>query len=115
MQPVREEPKAAAAAPRAPDTTAPATPPNDDKEAFAFYRARAQTGDAEAMFQLGDRYEKGKGVALSNNQAYLWFGLSACSGHAGARGRKAQVAERLQPAELRVADRQVESIGKGCK
>ena len=58
---------------------------------------------------------QGKGVTQNNNQSYLWFGLAACSGNGSARSRKAQVAERLQPAELRVADRQVESLGKGCK
>ena len=111
---VRQEP-AALATPRAPEAAPPSTPPSDEKEAFAFYRARAQAGDADAMFRLGEIYAQGKGVAQSNNQSYLWFGLAACSGHSGARSRKAQVAERLQPAELRVADRQVESIGKGCK
>ena len=113
----REEPKAVAVAvvQRAPETAAPVAPPSGDKEAFAFYRVRAQAGDAEAMFRLGELYAQGKGVAQNNNQSYLWFGLAACSGNGSARSRKAQVAERLQPAELRVADRQVESLGKGCK
>jgi TPR repeat protein len=92
-----------------------AAPPSDDKEAFAFYRARALTGDGDARFRIGEMYAQGKGVAQNNNQAYVWFGLAACSGQASASTRKAQVAERLQPAELRQLDRQVESIGKGCK
>ena len=106
---------AVAAVQRVPEPAAPVAPPSGDKEAFAFYRVRAQAGDAEAMFRLGELYAQGKGVAQNNNQSYLWFGLAACSGNGSARSRKAQVAERLQPAELRVADRQVESLGKGCK
>ena len=106
----REEPKVAAM-PRAQETT----PPSEDKEAFAFYRARALAGDAEARFQTGDMYDKGRGVVQSSFQAYIWFGLSACSGHAGARARQAQAALRLQPTERQQADRQVDSIGKGCK
>ena len=87
--------------------------PSDDKEAFAFYRARALKGDAEARFRLGEMYAVGKGVPQNQNQAYVWFGLAASSGHVAARARQSQVAERLQPAEMRQADRQIERLGKG--
>ena len=103
----REEVRVAAA-PRAAEPVAP----NDDKEAFAFYRARALKGDADARFRVGEMYAQGKGVTQNLNQAYIWFGLAGRSGHGGARARQAQVAERLQPAERRQADRQIEQVGK---
>ncbi len=103
----REEPKSVATA-----KALEAVAPSDDKEAFAFQRARALKGDQEARFQLGEMYAQGKGVVQSPNQAYLWYGLAARSGHSAARARQAQVGERLQPAERRQADRQIEQIGK---
>ncbi|HEY3046515.1 MAG TPA: protein kinase [Polaromonas sp.] len=104
----REEARVAAAPRAAADPVAP----SDDKEAFAFYRARALKGDADARFRLGEMYAQGKGVTQNLNQAYIWFGLAGRSGHGGARARQAQVAERLQPAERRQADRQIEQVGK---
>lgn len=97
-----------AAAPKAPEPP----PPSDEKEAFAYYRARALKGDADARFRLGEMYAQGRGVAQNLNQAYLWFGLAGLSGHGAARVRQAQVAERLQPAERRQADRQIEQLGQ---
>lgn len=102
----REEAKLAAA-PRAAEPVVP----SDDKEAFAFYRARALKGDADARFRLGEMYAQGRGVTQNLNQAYLWFGLAGLSGHGGARARQAQIAERLQPAERRQADRQIDRLG----
>ncbi len=96
---------------RAPDTA----PPSDAKEAFSYYRTRALAGDADGRFRVGEMYAQGNGVAQNLNQAYVWFGLAAASGHAGARARQAQVAERLQPAEVKQADRQVERLGKNAK
>ena len=89
--------------------------PSDEKEAFAFYRARALKGDAESRYRLGEMYAQGKGVAQNPNQAYLWFGLAARSGHGAARTRQSQVGERLQPAERRQADRQIEQVGKATE
>ncbi len=88
------------------------TVPRDDKEAFAFYRVRALKGDADARFQLGEMYAQGKGVTQNLNQAYLWYGLAGRNGHGGAAARQAQIGERLQPAERRQADRQIDQLGK---
>ena len=61
-------------------------------------------------------YAQGKGVTQNLNQAYIWFGLAGRSGHGAARARQAQVAERLQPAERRQADRHIEQVaGKGTE
>ena len=38
---------------------------------------RAERGDAMALFELGNRYADGDGVARDNVLAYMWFGLAA--------------------------------------
>ncbi len=38
---------------------------------------RAEEGDAQALFELGNRYADGDGVARDNVTAYMWFGLAA--------------------------------------
>ena len=38
---------------------------------------RAERGDAEALFELGNRHADGNGVARDNVLAYMWFGLAA--------------------------------------
>ena len=38
---------------------------------------RAAEGDAQALFELGNRHADGDGVARDNVLAYMWFGLAA--------------------------------------
>ena len=38
---------------------------------------RAERGDAQALFELGNRYVDGDGVARDNVLAYMWFDLAA--------------------------------------
>ncbi len=38
---------------------------------------RAEEGDALALFELGNRYVDGDGVARDNVMAYMWFELAA--------------------------------------
>ena len=38
---------------------------------------RAEQGDAQALFELGNRYVDGDGVARDNVMAYMWFDLAA--------------------------------------
>ena len=38
---------------------------------------RAEGGDAQALFELGNRYADGDGVARDNVLAYMWYGLAA--------------------------------------
>jgi len=46
---------------------------------------RAEDGNAEACFGLGQRYRQGRGVATDVRTAMRWFECAARSGHAGAR------------------------------
>jgi len=38
---------------------------------------RAEHGDAQALFELGNRYADGDGVARDNVLAYMWYELAA--------------------------------------
>ena len=40
-------------------------------------RTRAEAGDAEAQFNLGVRYDVGRGVPEDDVLAYMWYNLSA--------------------------------------
>ena len=39
-------------------------------------RHQARTGDNELLFDLGERYANGNGVARDNVVAYMWYGLA---------------------------------------
>lgn len=39
-------------------------------------RHRAKTGDNNVLFDLGERYANGTGVARDNVAAYMWYGLA---------------------------------------
>lgn len=89
--------------------------PKDDAEAFAFYRKLALRGDGEAQVKLGDMYASGRGVGQNNNQAYLWYGIAVRSGNVAAKVKQEQVAAKLQPAEIRQADRLIERQAQQAK
>lgn len=47
--------------------------------------ARAEDGDADACFEMGELYRQGRGVVADPVAALRWFGCAARTGHAGAR------------------------------
>jgi len=68
-------------------------------------RERAEQGDAEAQYDLGDMYRSGRGVEQDDVQAYLWYELAASREHAfGARSRD-RTANRLTPEQVAEAQR----------
>ncbi|MBW8754760.1 MAG: SPOR domain-containing protein [Sphingomonadales bacterium] len=44
-------------------------------------QARAQAGDAEAQFQMGEAYRAGKGVAADQEAAIMWYRRATAQGH----------------------------------
>lgn len=44
-------------------------------------QAKAQAGDAEAQFQLGEAYRAGKGVAADPETAIMWYRRATAQGH----------------------------------
>ena len=69
----------------------------------------AYGGQAQAQALLGRLDEEGHGVHRSPNEAYMWYSLAGRRGHAAALVMKERVASRMQPAEIRQADRLVEA------
>lgn len=57
----------------------------DPKEAFRIFREAAEQGDADAQFQLGGVYAKGRGVDRSDIEASKWFRKAASQGHTEAQ------------------------------
>jgi len=84
--------------------------PRNDADAFTYYRDLAHGGDANAAFKLGEMYEAGRGVAQSNNSAYIWYSVSDRRGVAGAKPKKDAVARKLQSVEISQADQVVEVL-----
>jgi len=92
------------------DTTPkPAPPPPDAREAFKHYLDLARRGDGSAALKVGELYEAGRGVAASNNWAYAWYSVAERCGVTAAKSKKDAVANRLQPVEIRQADKLAES------
>jgi TPR repeat protein len=58
---------------------------------------RAERGDAQALFELGNRHVDGDGVARDNVLAYMWFSLAAerLATEEGYEARRMQ--QRLDP------------------
>ena len=46
---------------------------------------RAEAGDSEAQFQMGNAYDFGQGVAVNRVEAGKWYRLAAENGHAAAQ------------------------------
>lgn len=91
-----EQPTATAANPVKPVETAPAEPaaqsqptiPPVPKEAGpAALREAAAKGDARALFEIGNRYMEGRGVAADFAKAANWYEISAGQGFAPAQYR----------------------------
>jgi TPR repeat protein len=49
-------------------------------------------------------YRKGEGVARSPKRAFMWFGLAAKRGDAGAKAELHEVSKEMTPAEISHAE-----------
>ncbi len=73
-------------------------------------RPLAQAGNTSAQIRLAEMYASGQGVKRNYNQAYIWYSLAARGGSSAAATERARIAALLQPAEIKQADRVVESM-----
>ena len=55
------------------------------KEKFLKTKAKAETGDSVAQFNLGSMYWSGEGVLIDHKQAVNWYRKAAEQGHANAQ------------------------------
>ena len=77
--------------------------PQDDAEAFLWYRLAAE-GHAAAQLDLGYQYAK-EGVLQDLVYAYLWFDLSASGGQKIAQSNKDVLEQRMTPEQIVQAQR----------
>ncbi|MEO8524626.1 MAG: protein kinase [Caldimonas sp.] len=68
----------------------------------------AAAGVTRAQAMLGRTQEARTGSQRSDFEAYVWYGVAARGGEPGAQSMKDKVAARLQPAEIRQAEKIVE-------
>jgi TPR repeat protein len=68
--------------------------------------ARAESGEPDALFNLGLMYSTGDGAPLDYVTAHKWFNLAAMAGSQEARAVRAELARDMSPAEIAEAQRQ---------
>jgi TPR repeat protein len=78
--------------------------------ALDIFRPLAQDGNTRAQLRLAEMYASGQGVSRNYNQAYIWYSLAARGGSTAASADRDRMAARLQPAEIKQADKVVESM-----
>ena len=59
-----------------------------------WYRKSAEQGRASAQYNLGDRYEYGKGVAKDLQEARKWFAKAVAQGHTNAQDKLKRLDDR---------------------
>jgi serine/threonine protein kinase len=70
----------------------------------------AKEGNTRAQIRLAEMYAAGQGAKQNTFQSYIWYSLAALEGSAGAVTGRDRMAARLQPAEIKQADRVVQSM-----
>ena len=78
--------------------------------ALEILRPLAQDGNTRAQLRLAEMHASGLGVNRNYNQAYIWYSLAAQGGNTAASAGRDRMAARLQPAEIKQADKVVESM-----
>ena len=69
--------------------------------------AEAETGDVDALFELGVTFSTGRGgIAVDLVEAHKWFNLAALKGRADAISMRREVAAMMSDAEIATAQRE---------
>ena len=68
----------------------------------------AAAGASRAQALLARAQETRPAAQRSDFEAYVWYGIAARNGHAGAQAQRERVGAKLQPAEIRQADQIIE-------
>jgi len=80
---------------------------SDDVQAriFQYFLTKANDGDANAEFIVGNRYESGNGVPQDVNKAYMWYQKAAAKGNQPAQDKlneRKHAAEQVQKSKEEV-------------
>ena len=81
--------------------------PQDHAEAVKWYQLAAEQGVAQPQDNLGVMYENGHGVPQDFVRAHMWFNLAAAQGLAPAVEHRDNLAKRMTPADLSIAQQMV--------
>ena len=74
--------------------------PENDAEAFKWYRKAADQGNAAAQFNLGYMYATGEGVPENNIRAYVWWSMAKTQGHTKAAGNLDILKPKMTPQQI---------------
>ncbi len=66
----------------------------------------ADSGEIEALYDLGLLYSTGQGVGQDMVEAHKWFNLAAMKGLAEAKEYRQEIAGEMSPQEIAEAQRQ---------
>ncbi|MGH8702280.1 MAG: protein kinase domain-containing protein, partial [Burkholderiales bacterium] len=78
--------------------------------ALEILRPLAQDGNTRAQIRLAEMYAMGFGVKQDSIQSYIWYSLAAREGNTAAAAGRDRMAARLQPAQIKQADKVVEGM-----
>ena len=78
--------------------------------ALEILRPLAQDGNTRAQIRLAEMYASGQGVKQNTIQSYIWYSLAVRGGNTSAAAGRDKMAARQQPAEIKQADKVVESM-----
>ena len=78
--------------------------------ALEILRPLAQGGNSRAQIRLAEMYAMGFGVKQDSIQSYIWYSLAARDGNTAAAAGRDRMAARLQPAQIKQADKVVEGM-----
>jgi len=57
----------------------------DDAQAVKYLKKAAELGQPDAMYELGERYDKGHGIVANSQEAVKWIKKAADAGHSKAK------------------------------
>jgi TPR repeat protein len=74
--------------------------PQNYAEAFKWFSAAAQQGDATAQNNLGVMFHNGQSVQRDDVEAYKWYCLSAAQGNTEAKNNRDNLLRSLTPQQI---------------
>jgi len=92
--------------------------PEDDAEAFKWYKRASDQGLPSAQYSMATLFAKGSGVARDDFAAYVWYAVAAVQSQDGAAQARDEIAKSLSAEQLeagqKLVKRCVESGYKDC-
>jgi len=84
--------------------------PENDAEAFKWYRKAAEPGDALAQSVLGHKYYLGDGVPENYVKAHVWWSMAKTQGHENSK----KVLEILKPNMTKQQISEAQTLATKC-